>query len=58
MAVLRRMADRHETIVVAMHDIPMALAFASRVVVLDAGRVVLDTPPGSVTTSDMGAFFG
>ena len=57
MAVLGRMADRHETIVVAMHDIPMALAFASRVVVLDAGRVVLDAPPSDVTTSDLSAFF-
>jgi len=58
MAVLRRMADRHETIIVAMHDIPMALEFASRVIVLDGGRVVLDTPPGNRTATEMAAFFG
>jgi len=58
MAVLQRMADRHETIIVAMHDIPMALDFASRVIVLDGGRVVLDAPPGDRTATEMAAFFG
>lgn len=56
-AVLHRMGDRHETVVVAMHDIPMALDFASRILVLDAGRVVLDAPAGDVAAADLGRFF-
>lgn len=56
-AVLCRMGDRHETVVVAMHDIPMALDFASRILVLDAGRVVLDAPAGDVVAADLGRFF-
>jgi len=42
--ILRLLGERHETLVLAMHDVALALAFADRIIVLDAGRLVLDAP--------------
>lgn len=56
--VLRRLAARHETMVLAMHDIGLALAHARRILVLDEGRIVLDAPAGRLTTSDLLPFYG
>jgi len=58
MAVLRRMAERHETLIVALHDVPLALEFADRILALDAGRVVLDAPARSLRQGDVAAFYG
>lgn len=56
--VLRRLAARHETMVLAMHDIGLALAHARRILVLDEGRIVLDAPAESLTISDLLPFYG
>jgi phosphonate transport system ATP-binding protein len=56
--VLRRLSTRHETMVLAMHDIGLALAHAHRILVLDDGRIVLDAPAGSLTVGDLLPFYG
>lgn len=56
--VLRRLAARHETMVLAMHDIGLALAHARRILVLDEGRIVLDAPAESLTISDLLPYYG
>lgn len=56
--VLRRLAARHETMVLAMHDIGLALAHARRILVLDEGRIVLDAHAESLTISDLLPFYG
>jgi phosphonate transport system ATP-binding protein len=56
--VLRRLAARHGTMVLAMHDIGLALAHAHRILVMDAGRIVLDAPAASLTTGDLLPFYG
>lgn len=57
-SVLRRMADTHETMILALHDIPLALDYTDRVVLLDAGRIVLDEPTGSLRETDLTRFYG
>ena len=42
--ILGKLCARHETAILAMHDIPLALAHADRVVVIEDGRIVLDAP--------------
>jgi phosphonate transport system ATP-binding protein len=56
--VLRRLAARHATMVLAMHDIGLALAHAERILVLDAGRIVLDAPAATLTAGDLLPFYG
>lgn len=56
--VLRRLAARHATMVLAMHDIGLALAHAHRILVLDEGRIVLDASAASLTISDLLPFYG
>lgn len=56
--VLRRLATRHGTMVLAMHDIGLALAHAHRILVMDEGRIVLDAPAESLTISDLLPFYG
>lgn len=55
--VLRRLAARHETMVLAMHDIGLALAHAHRILVLDAGRIVLDARSDTLTIGDLLPFY-
>lgn len=56
-AVLARMAERHETLVLALHDVPLALNFARRIVVLDAGRIVLDAASGGLDAAALARFY-
>jgi phosphonate transport system ATP-binding protein len=56
--VLRRLSTRHGTMVLAMHDIGLALAHAHRILVMDGGRIVLDAPAASLTTADLLPFYG
>ncbi len=57
-AVLARLCDRHETAILTMHDIPLALAQTDRIVVLDEGRIVLDAPARDLSAADLAPFFG
>ncbi len=57
-AVLARLCDRHETAILSMHDIPLALAQTDRIVVLDEGRLVLDAPARELSAADLAPFFG
>ena len=50
LTVLRR---RHHTLVLAMHDVDLALEFAQRIVVLEDGRKVIDAPSAELTASDL-----
>ena len=43
-AVLDELGRAHETLVLALHDIPLALSRCDRVVVLDEGKIALDAP--------------
>ena len=57
-SVLRRMADAHATMILALHDVPLALEHASRIVVLEAGRIALDAPAASLREADLARFYG
>ncbi|MEY8829285.1 ABC transporter ATP-binding protein [Sedimentitalea sp. XS_ASV28] len=51
MRLLRQMADTgRKSIVIVLHDINYAAAFADRVVVMREGRIVADGAPGAVIT--------
>jgi phosphonate transport system ATP-binding protein len=56
--ILSRLAARHETIIMALHDIALALDHADRIVVLDSGRIVLDAPSRSLTAADLVPYYG
>ena len=43
------------TSLVVTHDLAGACSFADRILMLDAGRVVLAAPPGEFLTSDIPA---
>jgi phosphonate transport system ATP-binding protein len=42
----------------AMHDIGLALAHARRILVLDRGRIALDAPAADLTLADLLPFYG
>src|SRR5205807_1284982 len=56
--ILTRIRARHETIIVALHDIGLALAHTDRVIVLEAGRVVLDAAAKQLSGADLVPFYG
>jgi phosphonate transport system ATP-binding protein len=55
--VLRRLAATHETMVLAMHDVGLALAHAHRIVMLDQGRIVLDAPSHELSVAALLPFY-
>ena len=56
--VLSLMAKRHETLVLVLHDIALALRHADRIVVLEHGRKVLDAAAGSLAAADLVPYYG
>lgn len=57
-AILRLLRQQHETLVLAMHDVSLALEFADRIVVLEHGRKVIDQPSAGLTVNDLIEHFG
>lgn len=51
--VLESINAAHETVVLAMHDVSLALAYTNRVVGLKNGRIVLDEPTSALKPSDL-----
>ncbi|MFQ5618567.1 MAG: phosphonate ABC transporter ATP-binding protein [Rhodospirillales bacterium] len=51
--VLDTIAEAHETVVLAMHDVDLAVAYTDRIVGLNDGRVVLDAPSSGLTRGDL-----
>jgi len=51
--VLNQMLNGFSTIVLALHDIQLALAFCDRIIGLEKGRIVLDSPAEAVTEKDL-----
>ncbi|TMJ29333.1 MAG: ATP-binding cassette domain-containing protein [Alphaproteobacteria bacterium] len=56
--ILSRLTSRHETTIVALHDIFLALGHTDRIVVLDSGRIVLDAPSRTLTAADLIPYYG
>ena len=57
--ILSLLRQRHETLVLVMHDIPLALEHSDRIVVLDGGRKIIDAPSVDLTPRDLlGRFEG
>ena len=57
-AVLARMAARHDTLILALHDVALALAHTDRIIILDTGRIVLDVPTHGLSASDLAGYYG
>ncbi len=47
----RRAADEGAAVLAALHDLSLAAAFADRIVLMRAGRIVADAPPAAVMTA-------
>ena len=56
--ILGKLCARHATAIFALHDIPLALAHAERVVVIESGRIVLDRPARELTGVDLVPYYG
>jgi phosphonate transport system ATP-binding protein len=57
-AVLSVLRRRHQTLVLALHDVHLALAHADRIVVLEHGHKTIDAPASSLTAADLLRQFG
>jgi phosphonate transport system ATP-binding protein len=51
--VLKQLMNGFSTIVLALHDIQLALSFCDRIVGLEKGRIVLDSPSSALNTQDL-----
>jgi energy-coupling factor transporter ATP-binding protein EcfA2 len=52
-SVIRTLSQQGITVIMTEHKLEWVAAFAQRVLVLDAGRIVLDGPPATVLTSPL-----
>lgn len=55
--VLAEMARGHETLILALHDVALALQHTDRIVVLDAGRIVLDAESQKIDPATLRPFY-
>lgn len=57
-AILGELCRHHETVIVALHDIPLALAHSDRILVVEAGKIVLDAPTAALKAADLVPYYG
>ena len=55
--ILTEMAQSHETLILALHDVTLALAHTDRIVVLEAGRIALDAPAQSLDPARLSPYY-
>ncbi len=51
--IMQLLHDQHNTVVLAMHDVAMALRFANRVVGIKDGVIAIDQPADAVSVADL-----
>jgi phosphonate transport system ATP-binding protein len=56
--VLSLLRRHHKTLVLALHDVHLALEHADRIVVLEHGRKIIDEPASALTANDLLRHFG
>lgn len=56
--VMAALCERFETVVLAMHDITLALSYCDRIVGLDQGRITLDALTANLQRSDLLELYG
>lgn len=57
-ALLQLICQRHETVVLALHDVAQALSFCTRIVGLQDGAIVIDAPSDQLQASDLAGLYG
>ncbi len=57
-AILRLLKQRHQTLVLALHDVPLALEHCDRIVVLEFGRKIMDAPTSGLSPAALYSVFG
>lgn len=55
--ILTRLCHRHETAILALHDIPLALSHTNRIIVIDNRRIVLDSPATDLKAADLVPYY-
>ena len=55
--VLDALVDGHETTILAMHDVELALGYSSRIVGLEDGRITLDEPSAGMSARDLDVLY-
>lgn len=56
--VMSRLCDRFDTVVLAMHDIDLALQYCDRIVGLDHGQITLDELSSNLERNDLLELYG
>lgn len=56
--ILLELSQQFSTMVVALHDTALALEYCDRIIGLEAGRIVLDTPANTVSAPELAELYG
>jgi phosphonate transport system ATP-binding protein len=51
--VLDAIVETHETVILAMHDTELAIAYADRIIGLEDGRIVIDRPTTGMKSAEL-----
>lgn len=55
--VMKAITDSHQTVILAMHDVQLALQFCNRIIGISAGEIVLDRSADGMTAADLNELY-
>lgn len=55
--ILTALSESHATVVLAMHDLGLALAYSDRIIGIRAGQIGLDAPSADLCSSDLTSLY-
>ena len=55
---MQSITENHDTVILAMHDVQLALQFCTRIIGISDGKIAFDRPVDRMKSTDLNGLYG